>query len=99
MGGLRLIENRKKLVLQLKSLFAKRSEGIVVGVFSTRLNPMHVMIHFMILVEKSTKVAVAHFQLVNGVFVLGEFVNKVVFFHIGLPNYETTPSLDTRIIC
>ena len=68
-----LIFEGESLDFLLLSVFVRRS-------FDVFLDAMNFFVSVVILIKELGKVVVVHLEVMDGVFVLGEFVEEVVFF-------------------
>ena len=70
-----------KFVFECESVVLAPVGIVVAGGFDILLNPVHLFVNLMVLVEEASKVSVIHFEVMNCVFVLWEFVDEVVFLY------------------
>ena len=71
---MQLVFEREPVVLALVGV-------VVAGCLDMSLNPVHLFVYLMVLVEQASKVCVTHFEFMDCVFVLREFVDEIVFLY------------------
>ena len=75
-----LVNHFQEFVLECESLDLPLVRVAVSRCFDVFLDAMNFFIGFMIFVKKPGEVIIVHLEMVNGVAVLWEFVEEVVFF-------------------